>query len=301
MKQVQFLVNNDEKSLYEYLKQFGQEHLLRFWNELNDSEKEQLYKDITNIDLPQVTKCFAKIKENFKDTSNILDSLMEPVSEELTGSYSKSSKDELKEYYHKGLEKVSANEVAVLLLAGGQGTRLGADYPKGMYSVSLASNKTLYQLQAERILRLETLAAKENNKESCVITWYIMTSEATKEETRNFFAKNNFFGLKSENVVFFEQYTLPCLTHEGKIILDSKFKLSKAPDGNGGLYRALLKQDILEDMAKREIKHIHVYCVDNVLVKIADPIFIGFCIEKNANCAAKVSLMGVVVELVGFY
>jgi UDP-N-acetylglucosamine/UDP-N-acetylgalactosamine diphosphorylase len=293
------VVKMDKESLNEYLTQFGQEHLLRFWNDLNESEKIQLHKDVTNTDLAHITKCFAQIKENFKDTSKTLDSLMEPVPEELTGSYSKCSKDELNEYYLKGLEKVASNEVAVLLLAGGQGTRLGVDYPKGMYSVNLASNKTLYQLQAERILRLETLAAKENNKESCVITWYIMTSEATKEATRNYFAKYNFFGLKSENVVFFEQYTLPCLTHEGKIILDSKFKLSKAPDGNGGLYRALLKQDILEDMAKREIKHIHIYCVDNILVKMADPIFIGFCVEKNANCAAKVVKKSSPEEAVG--
>ena len=281
----------DEARLREYLNKYGQEHLIRFWPELTETEKELLYKDVMQTDLENVNRCFMQIKENSKEVSKSLDALMMPVPEELTGSYAKSSKEELRKYYLKGLEKVAANEVAVLLLAGGQGTRLGVDYPKGMYSVQLASNKTLYQLQAERILRLEQLAAKEFNKESCVITWYIMTSEHTKEATRCFFARHNYFGLKSENVIFFQQCTLPCLTYEGKIILDSKFRLSRAPDGNGGLYRALLEQNVLDDLTKRCIKHIHVYCVDNILVKMADPIFIGFCIEKNANCAAKVGLV----------
>jgi UDP-N-acetylglucosamine/UDP-N-acetylgalactosamine diphosphorylase len=115
-----------------------------------------------------------------------------------------------------------------------------------------------------------------------------MTSEHTQGLTTDFFKENNYFGLQSSNIKFFEQFMLPCLTKEGKVILDDKSKLSKAPDGNGGLYKALYKRNILDDMLNRGIKYIHVYGVDNILVKLADPVFIGFCIQKEANCAAKV-------------
>lgn len=115
-----------------------------------------------------------------------------------------------------------------------------------------------------------------------------MASEATVESTRDFFDEHNFFGLDQENVMFFEQGMLPCLTPEGRLILDQKNKLSKSPDGNGGLYKALVKEGVLDDMKRRGVEYVHVYCVDNILVKVADPIYIGFCIQKNSDCAAKV-------------
>lgn len=177
--------------------------------------------------------------------------------------------------------------MAVLLLAGGQGTRLGVPYPKGMYQVGLPSQKTLYQLQAERIRRVQQLAG-ERFGTRCIVPWYIMTSEFTLEPTAQFFLKHDFFHLDPANVVMFEQRMLPAVTFDGRAILERKDKVAMAPDGNGGLYCALEDNQILEDMEQRGVEFVHVYCVDNILVRLPDPLFIGFCVCQGADCGTKV-------------
>lgn len=286
----------DVESLREELTKFNQEHLLQFWESLTEEQQIYLYKDLTSIDFQEVTRIFAQSRIPDEELD---ESLLEPLPADVHESFTKSSEAILRSYREEGLRQIAQGKVAVLLLAGGQGTRLGVNYPKGMYDVGLPSRKTLYQLQGERLRRLEQLAVDLTVKSGGHIPWYIMTSEQTKEPTEKFFADNDYFGLAKEDIILFEQSTLPCFSFDGKIILDTKYRIARAPDGNGGLYAALRREKILDDMELRGISYVHVYCVDNILVKMADPTFIGYCIKKEAEAGAKVVEKAFPTEAVG--
>lgn len=189
----------------------------------------------------------------------------------------------------EGLRAIGRGEVAACLLAGGQGTRLGFDGPKGCYDIGLPSRKPLFQLFVERLRRLIHSAAAQQQAPvpKAHLPFLVMTSPINHDETVDFFAKHDYFGFPSGDVWFFTQGTLPCLTTGGKIILESGGLVATAPDGNGGLYPALQKSGCLGRLKACGVKYMHVFSVDNPLCRPADPRFVGYCISRGADCGNK--------------
>lgn len=275
------------------IKENKQDHLINQFNRLTDeNQRQSLLKQLKDIDFDKVRKNFVRtISRKYTTEADII----EPLSEKDYNDVDADLKLK-KEWEGIGMDSIKKGEVAVLLMAGGQGTRLGSKSPKGLYNVGLLSNKTLLQIQAERIIRLQNLVGG-----GAIIPWYIMTSEHTDVETINFFKSHNYFGLSEKNVIFFTQGEIPSTNFEGKILMENSHSIAMSPNGNGGLYEALVKQKVLEDMERRNVRYIHVYGVDNILVRLGDPIFIGYCISKNAPCGAKAVPKAHPAEAVGVF
>ena len=200
-----------------------------------------------------------------------------------------------------GMAAVAAGEVAVLTLAGGQGTRLGFNKPKGEYNLGLPAGKTLFHMQADRImgLRASVAAAQGVAADSVSLPWVVMTSPMTHHDTLAAFEAAEYYGVGKDNVHFFEQGTLPCLTTDGKIMLEDRCTVARAPDGNGGIYRALHESGTFAALQDKGVKYLHVFAVDNALVRVGDPVFVGYCISAGAEVGAKVCRKNSAAEKVG--
>lgn len=276
----------------------GQGHVFAFVDECQSSEKAQLFHQLSSFDPFRINE-LAETALNPPKVNQEEAPTLEPLPAEATASNLDSSPSDTQHWYDEGLKLVAGNKVAVVLMAGGQGTRLGSSAPKGCFDIGLPSHKSLFQIQAERIAKLQLLAQKTAGVEKAVIAWYIMTSGPTRKPTEEFFQQHRYFGLDQGNVIFFEQGVLPCISNEGKIMMESKSKVAVAPDGNGGIYQALITSGVRSDMRERGIEHIHAYCVDNCLVKVADPVFIGFAASKDVDIATKVVRKRNATESVG--
>ncbi|EHL02177.1 Nucleotide-diphospho-sugar transferase [Glarea lozoyensis ATCC 20868] len=290
------------KELKDKYEKANQEQVFAFYEDLSSAEKGTLFEQLSGFDPEHINKITDKALNPPKNEDADKESGLEPLPESATASILDSKPEDIEKWYQSGLELIAENKVGVVLMAGGQGTRLGSSDPKGCFDIGLPSSKSLFKIQAQRIRKVQSIATHKAGKkdgEKAVVPWYVMTSGPTRGPTEKYFEENKYFGLEKENVIIFEQGVLPCISNDGKILLESKGKVAVAPDGNGGIYQALITSNVIADMRKRGIQHIHAYCVDNCLVKVADPVFIGFAASKDVDIATKVVRKRNATESVG--
>lgn len=254
------------------LRPFGQEHLLRFWDELSDAGRVQLAAQIAAIDLEQIARLYregagthdwsalarraepapATRLAGRTDTSNAgISTLPRLVSRELATNL------------------LAAGEIGVLLVAGGQGSRLGFDHPKGLFPIGPISGATLLQIHFEKALAI-------SRRYGAPVPIYMMTSPVTHDEQVEFLDRHQRFGLAADDVILFQQGTMPAVdAKSGRLLLAAKDSLFLSPDGHGGTVAALAASGAIKHMRRRGIKHLFYFQVDNPLTPVADPDFVG--------------------------
>lgn len=272
------------------LDKHNQSHLLTFWSELNEKQKHNLLTQIEYLEFDQLEQKINRYVIIPASTSLPKDFSAAPAYPAVLRTA------EQKEKYSRaiqlGKELISAGRVAAFVVAGGQGTRLGFDGPKGDFAISPVKNKTLFRLFAETI---KAAGVKYNFQPR----WYVMTSPLNHAQTLEIFKQNNFYGLEPAGVLIFQQGTEVNYSLDGKILLAEKDQLSTSPDGHGGSLKALYKSGAIADMKARYIEYISYFQVDNPLISIFDPLFIGLHAVDKAEMSSKAVVKTSPFEKVG--
>jgi len=253
------------------LSEYGQEHILRYYDELSDDEKNGLLRQIEVTDFSVIND----LKTRNEESGNR--GVLEPLGAVTIEDIQKNKE----EYLKVGIETIKAGKAAAVMLAGGQGTRLGFNSPKGMFNIGENKELYIFQCQINNLLDVVKLTGE-------YIPLYIMTSEKNNSETIDFFEKNNYFGYNSSYVKFFIQDMAPSVDFNGKIFMESKSEMAVSPNGNGGWFSSIVRAGLLDEIREKGIEWINVFAVDNVLQRIADPMFIGAVISSGMQSGSKV-------------
>lgn len=273
----------------ELLPKYGQSHLLRFWNELNDAQRAQLLADLDQVPLDQ---CYALIETYVRQRPKIdLPKQLDPP-DVLPVRPDAARADLFHKGHDLGVKALREGRVAAFTVAGGQGTRLGFEGPKGAFQISPVRDATLFQLFAESLLGIERRFGRRPR-------WYVMTSPGNHEATVSFFEQNRWFGLSDDDVMFFRQGQMPAFLPDGRIAMAAKHQLALSPNGHGGSLQALRDSGALGDMSERGIEHISYFQVDNPLVRTLDPMFIGLHLAMGSQMSSKAVTKAADTERVG--
>ncbi len=262
----------------EILNMLHQEHIAAHMKTLSETEQLKMVEQINDLDFSVLSA----------DETNEERGEFAPLFATTLAEIEKQSD----KFTETGLEAIRHGKVGAVLLAGGQGSRLGFDHPKGMFNIGVERELYIFECLINNLLDV-------TNQAGAWVPLFIMTSVDNNKETREFFEKHNYFGYSSENVWFFVQEQLPTVDTNGKLMLSGKGTISTAPNGNGGWYASMAKTGMLKIVQEADIEWLNVFAVDNVLQRIADPCFIGAVIESGKVSGAKVVAKAAPEEKVG--
>jgi len=292
------LIDENDGSLGTHLRTWEQEHVLRWWPALNPSQRRQLCRQIRGFDLEFLRRLFRRT--TWAEAAPPLSP--RAIRPATVTPISTSSEQDRRDRIAAdcGRRVLEAGQVAVVLVAGGQGTRLGHPGPKGTFPIGPISGKSLFQIHAEKVLAV-------GRRHGVRLPLYIMTSPENDAATREFFSRHAFFGLDRDQVVFFRQGMMPALDRRnGRLLMDQKHRVATSPNGHGGVVKALNEGGHLAALQRQGIRYVFYYQVDNPLVKVADPVFLGHHVGSAAEMSLKVvrklradEKLGVVVEVDG--
>lgn len=261
----------NEKKILEVLEKNNQKKLLNYLNNLKDYEREKLLKELEELNIESY---FSILNKNNKSATFSFDKIEKPFVFE-------QGKFDIEKYRKEGEKALSNGEVAFFVVAGGQGSRLGFEHPKGLFPISPILQKSLFQIHAEKVSAFGNLYGFSPE-------FFIMTSSTNHDETVEFFNKFGKEWIDLNNVHFFKQRDLPSVDMEGNLILSDRLIPFKAPDGHGGALLALKNSGMIDLMKKKGIKYLSYFQVDNPLVNIADPVFLGLHILEKSEVSSKV-------------
>lgn len=269
--------------LRQTLQAHGQDHVLRVWERLSTSQRIEFAAQLAAIDFQQLSELINRGSHSTGSTPTQVAPL--PVAPATASAAERAV----------GEEALRRGEVAALLVAGGQGSRLGFDRPKGMFSVGPVSGASLFRINAEKLLAL-------SRKYHCSVPFLVMTSPATDADTRAYFREQQFFGLNPADVIFFQQGTMPAVcAATGRLLLEAPGRLFLSPNGHGGTLTALAECGVLDELRRRGVRHVFYFQVDNPLVKMCDPGFLGQHIVSRSEASSKVVFKQSPSEKVGVF
>ncbi len=264
----------------EKLSSCGQQHILQYYDELNDAEKKALLDQIELTDFSVIEKG----KSGEASKKGVVSPLASMELDEI--------KENKERFLEIGTKAIQEGKVAAVLLAGGMGTRLGSDEPKGVYNIGKTKDVYIFQRVVENLMDIVKLTQTD-------IYLFVMTSDKNHAKTVSFFKEHNFFGYKEDYIKFFMQEMAPATDYEGKVYMESKSQISNSPNGNGGWFSSMKRWGILDIIHNEGIQYLNVFAVDNVLQKIADPCFVGAVMERGVEAGAKVVKKAAPDEKVG--